>query len=58
MFPEPDFDLNYTPCCVEGAYQASAKLKKDGWSVEVKLGESADIQAESNRLFGAEPCWK
>ena len=56
LFDQPQWKLDYNPCCVEGLYRLSAKLKKMGYAVKIELGQSDDVKQEYEIMFGLRPC--
>lgn len=58
LFDQPQWELNYNPCCIEGMYRLSAKLKKAGYATIIELGTSDDVTQEYEVLFGLKPCYK
>lgn len=58
LFDQPQWELEYRPCCIEGVYRLSSKLKKMGYAVKIDLDKSNDIKHEYNVLFGLTPCLK
>lgn len=57
LFDPPQWELIYNPCCVEGVYRLSNKLKKMGYTVKTTLGQSDDVKLEYEILFGMKPCY-
>lgn len=57
LFDQPQWELVYNPCCIEGAYRLSKKMRKMGYDVTIKLGKSDDTMKEYEILFGLRPCY-
>lgn len=56
FWPEPIHEIKSRPCCVNGALLQARQLKKQGWVVEVRLGDEPEVQREYGILTGAVPC--
>jgi hypothetical protein len=54
----PEHEVKSEMCCVEGMMRRKARMKKQGWEVEIRLDERPDVTAEYESFFGERPCWK